>query len=193
MSSTQLTLPQFPLVSLWVLRLVPSSVYPIHMLVLVSPTSIVNLLSGRVDDSSFGRCLYPHHFYLRLKINIQAEMISYFWNLILIWKLPRWSWGTLLQKIIMVSDLVFLACRMNWIGVHLHLAFIGLNTLTQCQLSNICIENINWWLVLCPDPTRKGRGSGATTPILGLASDFKVTNEILRQRLGHSNKIHSFW
>ena len=127
----------------------------------------------------FASCLCPHHFYVRLRINIQAEMISYFWNLILIWKLPRWSWATLLQEVIMVSDLVFLACRMNWIGVHLHLAFIGLNTLTQCQLSNICIENINWWLVFCPVPTHKGRGSD-TSPILGLAS---ATNEILRQHL----------
>ena len=126
------------------------------ILLLVSPTSIVNLLSGRVDDSSFGRCLCPHQFYLRLKINIQAEMISYFWNLILVWKVPRWSWGTLLQEVIVVSDLVFLACRMNWIGVHLHLAFIGLNTLTQCQLSNICIENIKLVISLVFNPHPQG-------------------------------------
>ena len=41
----------------------------------------------------------------------------------------------------MVSDLVFLACRMNCIGIVRHWAFIGLNTLTQCHLSNICIKH----------------------------------------------------
>jgi len=41
----------------------------------------------------------------------------------------------------MVSDSVFLACRMNCIGIVCHSAFIGLNTLTQCHLSNICIKH----------------------------------------------------